>query len=34
MLALERKDVVECTEAILNIVVNNEQFAITLEKSQ
>ena len=32
MLALERKDVVECTEAILNIVVNNEEFATLIEK--
>lgn len=32
MLALERKDVVECTEAILNIVVSNEEFATLIEK--
>ena len=32
MLALERKDVVKCTEAILNIVVNNEEFAMLVEK--
>ena len=32
MLAIKREDIVRCTKGILNIVVNNEQFAITLEK--
>ena len=32
MLAVKREDIVRCTKGILNIVVNNEQFAITLEK--
>lgn len=32
MLAVERKDVVKCTESIWNVVVNNEEFAMLVEK--